>query len=38
MQDHKVAIDGVVVAASAITLPWWAIGLIFPHKRVFLGM
>jgi len=37
MQDHKVAIDGVV-AASAITLPWWAVGLIFPHKRVFLGM
>jgi hypothetical protein len=26
MQDHKVAIDGVV-AAGAITLPWWAVGL-----------
>jgi hypothetical protein len=26
MNDHKVAIDGVV-AASAITLPWWAVGL-----------
>jgi hypothetical protein len=26
MQEHKAAIDGVV-AAGAITLPWWAVGL-----------
>ena len=26
MQDHKVAIDGVI-ATGALTMPWWAIGL-----------
>ena len=26
MSEHRAAIDGVV-AAGAVTLPWWAIGL-----------